>query len=293
MTIFQCYKYTGQFNRPQLIEAHTILMLPFKVFFLQHASVIEVLLYAFVIILLWSGEIMVCIDTPLEKWRHTKVNVMFIFTALTIQLSLTPFVLAIAKWSIAAHFGLVYFIPGHQNPWVFFISTFLMLDFCEYFYHVVMHKVKLLWKFHLIHHSDHEMDVSTTVREHPVETFIRVCCSIVWVTLSGATLGTLIIRQTFQTVSNLLAHSKIDFPYEIQRVYGILFITPDLHRVHHHYERPHTDSNYGDVLSIWDRIFGTFREMDKNDIIYGIDTHFDVVKDKNFVGILKIPFKKV
>ena len=267
-------------------------MLHFKTFFLQNASLLEVLLYAFVIILLWSGEIIVCLDTPLEKWRHTKVNAMFIFSALAIQLSLTTFVLAIAHWVGVHEWGLVYFIPNHKNTWVFFISTFIMLDFCEYVYHVVMHKVKLFWKFHLIHHSDHDVDVSTTVREHPVETAIRVCCSMLWVFISGASLGTLIIRQTFQTISNLLAHSKIDFPYEIQRVYGILFITPDLHRVHHHYERPHTDSNYGDVLSIWDRIFGTFREMDKTEIIYGIDTHFDIVKDKNFLGILKVPFIK-
>ncbi len=264
----------------------------FKLYFLQHASLIEVLLYAFVIILLWSGEILVCLETPISKWKHTRINAMFIFTALTIQLSLTTFVLQIAHWGSVHQFGLVYLIPHHANPWVFFISSFIMLDFFEYCYHVVMHKVKLFWKFHLVHHSDHDFDVSTTVREHPVETFIRVCFSMLWVFISGASLGTLIIRQTFQTVSNLMAHSKVSFPSEIQKIYGLLFITPDLHRVHHHYVRPQTDSNYGDVLSIWDRIFGTYREMDGDDIIYGIDTHFEGMPEKKFLAILKIPFKK-
>jgi sterol desaturase/sphingolipid hydroxylase (fatty acid hydroxylase superfamily) len=155
-----------------------------------------------------------------------------------------------------------------------------------------MHKVKLLWGFHLVHHSDLQLDVSTTVREHPVETFLRMCFLILWVFLLGASLGLLVLRQTIQTISNITSHAKFKLPSKINNIISLVFVTPNVHHIHHHYQLPLTDCNYGDVLSIWDRIFNTYHnDLPASEIYYGIDSHMDKKTNSNFIKVLRMPFK--
>jgi sterol desaturase/sphingolipid hydroxylase (fatty acid hydroxylase superfamily) len=170
---------------------------------------------------------------------------------------------------------------------------FVLMDLCEYVYHVIMHKFDFLWKFHLVHHSDLEVDVSTTVREHPGETFVRMSFQILWVFLLGPVAAVLVLRQTVQTFSNIAAHTQFRLPERINRVVGLIFITPNLHHVHHHYQLPYTDCNYGDVLSIWDRLFGTYAELEKEETVYGVDTHMEPEKNGRIQNIMKIPFQKL
>lgn len=262
-------------------------------FFFDHATLIQVLLFATLLTSIWVAEVVFCVDKFSEKWRHSYTNFLFMFTALPIQLVLTFFVVAISGWAGANHWGISFLFPHTNHAVVFYLLSFLLLDFFEYIYHVFMHKTGFLWKFHLVHHTDQDIDVSTTVREHPGETFVRVCFLMVWVFISGASMGVLVLRQTVQSVANIFAHSKIRLPNHIEKAVGIVFITPNLHHVHHHYQLPYTDSNYGDVLSIWDRIFGTFKELDTKDTVFGIDTHFDPATCNSFKETVKIPFVKI
>lgn len=261
-------------------------------FFSQHEDLTQVLLYAGVITGLWFAEMLASFDGIKIKWKHTSVNTLFIFTALPIQLVLTTFVVLISGWATAHHWGLINFIPFHTNPWVYYIVMFMMMDFCEYVYHVTMHKIEPLWKFHLVHHSDLKVDVSTTIREHPCETCIRTCFLMLWVFICGPAIGVLILRQTFQSFSNIVAHTEFQLPSRLNKIIGLLFITPNLHHVHHHYQLPYTDCNYGDVLSIWDRLFGTYANVDRKDIVFGIDTHMDENLNGRFLNVIKLPFQK-
>lgn len=263
-----------------------------KNLFFNHAATIQVTLFAVLITSIWVLEVVFCVDKLAVKWKHSATNFLFIFSALPVQLFLTFFVVAISKWVTFHHWGIIYLIPYHKHLLLFYVFSFLILDLFEYIYHVIMHKTSFLWKFHIVHHTDLEVDVSTTVREHPGETFVRVCFLMLWVFISGTSIGVLVLRQTIQSVANIFAHSKMRLPYKIERVLGAVFITPNLHHVHHHYQLPYTDSNYGDVLSIWDRLFGTFKELTIEETVFGIDTHFDESVCGNYISIAKIPFKK-
>ena len=261
----------------------------------EHRDSIQIILYLLVITGLWLAEKIIAAGatTAKNKWEHNRVNLLFITTALPIQLLLTIFVLIVLSWTNAHHWGLINYIPYHHHKWVYYISLFMLLDLGEYVYHLIMHKTDHLWRFHLVHHSDLHVDVSTTLREHPCETVIRTSFLMLWVFICGPVVGVLVLRQTFQSVFNIMAHTEFRLPKTANKILGYVFITPNLHHVHHHYTLPYTDRNYGDVLSIWDRLFGTFAELGEEDTVFGIDTHMDPNINGRFVNILKIPFHKI
>ncbi|NCD71138.1 sterol desaturase family protein [Mucilaginibacter agri] len=259
----------------------------------KHQDVIQIALFALTITSIWASELLFTANTFFTKLKHSRVNLLFIFTALPVQLFMTTFVLAVSVWANHHHWGLINYIPFHQHLVVYYLSLFVLLDFCEYIYHVIMHKLDFLWKFHLVHHSDLHVDVSTTIREHPVETFIRTGFQILWVFLLGPVAAVLVFRQTIQSFSNIAAHTEFRLPNRINKVVGLIFITPNLHHVHHHFELPYTDKNYGDVLSIWDRLFGTYGELESHDTVFGVDTHMSPEVNGKFVSVLGIPFKKL
>ncbi len=262
-------------------------------YFVSNPSSAEVILYGGIILSLWLLEAIIVSTSFKDKWKHTVTNLLFIATALPVQLFMTIFVLMVAGWVAVNHWGLLYLLPFHNSFVVKYVVGFILLDFCEYVYHVIMHKAKPLWKFHLVHHSDLELDVSTTVREHPAETFIRMCFLIIWVYLLGASFGVLLLRQTIQTISNITSHTQFRLSGKVEKITNWFFITPNLHHVHHHYQLPYTDCNYGDILSIWDRIFNTYNShIPPDEIIFGIDSHMDKKCTTNFLEILKTPFSK-
>jgi len=101
----------------------------------------------------------------------------------------------------------------------------------------------------------------------------------------------------YQSLSVLFAHlthANISLPQNLDRIISYLFVTPNMHKVHHHYKQPLTDSNYGNIFSIWDRIFGTYTFVnDSKSLVYGIDTHINDSKIDSFTNLLLIPFKKL
>jgi sterol desaturase/sphingolipid hydroxylase (fatty acid hydroxylase superfamily) len=148
-----------------------------------------------------------------------------------------------------------------------------VFDLLDYIYHRAMHQIPGLWRFHLVHHTDTVMDVSTTLREHPGETVLRNGFLLIGVLVCGASFESLILRQTIQTFSNILSHTALRLPSAGAHVLGWVFITPNLHHVHHHFRLPFTNTNYGDTLSIWDRLFGTFAAPTASNSTAGLDTH--------------------
>ena len=196
------------------------------------------------------------------------------------------------NWEAAHHWGLVRLLPQAANPWIECGVMFLVMDLVEYIYHACAHKVPWLWNFHKVHHTDRMMDVSTTLREHPAETLLRNFFLIGVVFVCGASFGVLMLRQTVQTFSNILQHTSFKLPAHLDKILGWLFITPNLHHIHHHYKQPFTNKNYGDVFSFWDRLFGSFVRIAPETVIIGLDTHMDQT-DTDFIGVIAMPFKEV
>jgi sterol desaturase/sphingolipid hydroxylase (fatty acid hydroxylase superfamily) len=257
-----------------------------------NGSKIQLFLFAGLFFINWNIENIAGVLFNYKKWKHAFVNVPFIFTNIPGQ-----FVLGIAftktiEWTTLHRFGFLYFFPSNKSSLLLFLLTFILLDLGEYVYHVIMHKVKRLWMFHVVHHSDQVVDVSTTLREHPGENVIRLSFTLLWVFLSGAALWALLLRQTIQVISTLFAHMNYRLPKKVDHVIGLIFITPNLHQVHHHYKQPYTDCNYGDVLSIWDRVFGTFKTLPAEDLIFGVDTYMKKEDIEGFNILAGMPFGK-
>jgi sterol desaturase/sphingolipid hydroxylase (fatty acid hydroxylase superfamily) len=242
-------------------------------FCVSHPQSTQCALFASVLLSLWFAERISKAQPALQKLRHTALNALYMSAVLPIQLSLMLPCLAIAAWTTKEHWGLIYLLPNFQNPFIKYGLMFLALDFLDYVYHFIAHQFPPLWRLHLLHHTDEAVDVSTTFREHPGETFVRVCFLMLWVFICGASVEIIIIRQTVETFLNLSQHTQFRLPRAWARSMGWLFITPNLHHAHHHFERPGTNCNYGDVFSIWDRLFGTHLDLDHVETVFGLDTH--------------------
>lgn len=261
--------------------------------FLSHASSqTQVIVLTVTLVICWNIENIAGLSLNYSKKEHSLLNAKFIFSNMPVQLVLGIVFSKTLLWTAAHKFGIIYNISFIKNNISVFIASFILLDLGEYIYHVLMHKIRRLWMFHLVHHSDVTVDVSTSLREHPGENFIRSLITLVWIFLTGIPFWALLLRQIIQIVSNVFSHLNYRLPPQVDKVVGWVFITPNLHHVHHHYMQPYTDYNYGDVLSIWDRMFGTFYRLSSLEVVYGVDTCLDKKEHSNFFSLLKLPFGK-
>ena len=225
-----------------------------------------------------------------RKRRRAGTNLLVALSVIPVQAVMTFVCMAAAAWATTQHCGLIHLSPALQHPLIKYGLMFVLLDFLDYVYHYAMHHIPVLWRFHLVHHTDQAVDTSTTVREHPGETLVRNAFLLAWILLTGASLEILIIRQTAETIANILAHTTFRLPPGPARILGWLLITPNLHHVHHHHRLPYTDRNYGDVFSVWDRLFGTFATLAASEIVFGLDTHTNRTGDHGIIRSLSLPF---
>lgn len=142
------------------------------------------------------------------------------------------------------------------------VLGFLARSLVSYGIHVAMHKAPLLWRVHRVHHSDTALDVSTTVRFHPLEFAVQVPLVIGALLALGIHPTVVIAYEIFDAAMNVFTHADIRLPRPLDRALRLVVVTPEMHRVHHSAVQAETDSNYGATLSIWDRLFGTHRTGD-------------------------------
>ena len=227
-----------------------------------------------------------------EKWKHAGINIFFTITSIVVNFLMAFILLWTSNWTADNHFGILQLASG-INPWIFLIIGLLLLDLIgAYLVHFVEHKVKFLWRFHLVHHSDLWVDTTTANRHHPGESVIRFVFTTLAVVLVGAPMWMVFLYQSASVVLSQFNHANVSLPVTIDKMLSYIIVSPDMHKVHHHYVLPHTDSNYGNIFSIWDRLFGTFSTIKREDIVYGIDTHMEVDKNNSVINLLKIPFQK-
>lgn len=189
-------------------------------------------------------------------------------------------------------FGILQWLP-EMSIGVYALVGLLLLDLIgAYLVHLVEHKVKMLWRFHLIHHTDTWIDTTTANRHHPGESVIRFVFTTLGVLLVGTPMWLVFLYQTLSVVATQFNHANIALPKKIDTLLSYFIVSPDMHKVHHHYVMPYTDSNYGNIFSIWDRLFGTFKVLPREEIVFGVDTHMQPHEHNDLKNLLKIPFQK-
>jgi sterol desaturase/sphingolipid hydroxylase (fatty acid hydroxylase superfamily) len=227
-----------------------------------------------------------------KKWHHAGINFFFTFTTILINFLLAFILLKTSDWTIANNFGVLQWLPS-MSLGLYTLIGLLLLDLIgAYLVHLVEHKVKFLWRFHLIHHSDTWIDTTSANRHHPGESVIRFVFTTLGVLIVGAPMWLVFIYQTLSVISTQFNHANIVLPKKLDVFLSYFIVSPDMHKVHHHYSLPYTDSNYGNIFSIWDRIFGTFMSLPNEKIIYGIDTHLNPEENNELKNLLKIPFQE-
>ncbi|WP_346237481.1 sterol desaturase family protein [Niabella insulamsoli] len=225
-----------------------------------------------------------------NKFRHALVNFGFTIIHLIIHTALAVLIVLLSDWCREQSWGLVYWF--RSDVWGAIIIGMLALDFSSWLVHWVMHKNAYLWRYHLIHHSDNKVDVTTGLRHHPGDSLLRGIFFILLIFVSGAPMYSVMIYQTLVVITTAFTHANISLPPVLDKGLSYVFVSPNMHKVHHHWKQPYTDSNYGAVFSIWDRMFQTFTTLHPSKIKYGLDKYYPNEKDEDFIDLLKDPFRK-
>lgn len=227
-----------------------------------------------------------------KKWQHAVPNLFFTLTTIIINFGLAFLLLKTADWVMVNDFGIINWLP-EMSLWLYALIGVLLLDFIgAYLAHYVEHKVKPLWMIHLVHHTDHKVDTTTANRHHPLESVIRFSFTLFGVFIVGTPIAIVFLYQSLSLIATQFTHANIKMPKKVDDVLSYVFVSPDMHKVHHHNVLPYTDSNYGNIFSVWDRVFGTFLKLDREKIIYGVDTFPDEISNSNITDLLKQPFHK-
>ncbi len=226
-----------------------------------------------------------------NKLRHAGINVFFTITTLIVNVMLAFILLKASLWTEAHRFGLLYLV---QLPsWLFMAAGLLLMDLIgAYTVHYVEHKVRWMWRFHLIHHADHQIDTTSANRHHPGESIFRFVFTTIATLIIGAPFWIIMLYQSCSVVLSQFNHANIKLPPALDKILSFIIVSPNMHKVHHHFVQPYTDSNYGNIFSVWDRLFGTFKTLDPSSLHYGIDTHLRPEESDRIGNLLVIPFQK-
>ena len=245
------------------------------------------------ITLFWVLEgIVPLVNFKYKKWQHAVPNLFFTLTTIIINFALAGLLVFTALWVKQNNFGIINWLP-EMPLWLYALLGVLLLDvFGAYLAHYVEHKVKPLWMIHLVHHSDHNVDTTTANRHHPLESFIRFAFTLFGVFIVGTPIAIVFLYQSLSLVATQFTHANIKMSKRVDKIISYVLISPDMHKIHHHYKLPYTDSNYGNIFSVWDRIFGTYMYMDREDVVYGVDTFPNEKENASLKHLLKQPFHK-
>ena len=227
-----------------------------------------------------------------NKLQHAAINIFFTLTTLIINLLGASLIFLAYQYNATNGTGLLNLIE--MPLWLNIICGLMLLDLIgAWLIHWIEHNVKWMWKFHIIHHTDTEVDVTSGLRHHPGESVFRLLFTSLAVFISGASFGVVMLYQTLSAFFAHLTHANISVPSTIDKILDKVFVTPHFHKIHHHYVLPYTDRNYGNIFSIWDRLLGTSITVNKmSDLIYGLDTHMKEKETSNIKTMLLIPFQK-
>ncbi len=225
-----------------------------------------------------------------RRFSHIATNLALAGINAIIAAGFTFAILVVTEWSRAHSFGLLHRAP--LPGWLHWLGAILLFDCWQYWWHRFNHRVPFLWRFHAVHHSDAELDASSGVRFHTGEIILSFLARLAVLPLIGVTVPELLLYETISLPVILFHHSNLSISNRADRCLRWLIVTPRMHYVHHSRWRPETDSNYTSLLSVWDRLFGSFRLRDKpREISLGLD-HYEEREWRRLPGMLAAPFRK-
>jgi len=225
-----------------------------------------------------------------RKWKHARVNLIFLLTTMLINVGFGLLTVGVFLWVDAHHWGLIHYVS--LPVWAQLLLCIMIFEFVgQYLSHYLLHRIKWMWKLHMIHHSDTHVDATTGTRHHPGDFLIREIFALLAVVITGAPVGYYFFYRFCNVFFTYLTHSNINMPRSLDKLLSWVFVTPNMHKFHHHYERPWTDSNFGNIFSIWDRLFGTFVYDDVLKVRYGLDV-LEQKPDEDVLYQMRLPFDK-
>lgn len=264
----------------------------FQIFFIEHQT--ELRMYSFVFLIgLFAGLELIWprrVADDNSRFRRLS-NILLLgvnFIAVRLLVPLATF--EVALFAAEREVGLfnIISLPVFMDV----IITIIIFDFLIYIQHIVFHKFEFLWRIHRVHHTDLEVDVTTGIRFHPIEIILSMFYKLIAVYLIGPMAFAIILYEILLNAAALFGHSNILLSAKLDRVLRKLFVTPDMHRIHHSVSRKETDSNYGNIFSIWDKIFKTYRALPEagyDDMVIGLEK-FRAPSSGQVLQLLKNPF---
>ena len=228
--------------------------------------------------------------TQSEPRRELQNLALGIGSALMVSLAETPVVEALARRAEAKRRGLVQWLPW--PAWARDLAGIVLMDYTFYLWHVLTHKVPALWRLHLVHHVDLDLDASTAVRFHAVDMIVSAPWRYAQVALIGLTPSGVRLWRAFFFLSILFHHSNLRLPERWERRLALGLTTPRMHGIHHSAVHEETNSNWSSGLSFWDRLHGTFRlDVPQAEIAIGVPAYRSA-EDVALCASLAIPFRR-
>jgi sterol desaturase/sphingolipid hydroxylase (fatty acid hydroxylase superfamily) len=224
-----------------------------------------------------------------ENRAHLGPNLALTLITFATNLLWNAGVLALVIWLEANDFGLLRWLSVPPLPAA--ILAVAAFDLAFYAAHLSWHKFPSLWRFHAVHHSDPALDVTTTIRQHPVEGVLRYAALAAMAIAIGPTPAAFAIYRSASAINALFEHSNFRAPRWLDRILSLVTTWPYLHKVHHSRLPEQTDTNYGNLFSFWDRLFGTFTPSHHGrNIRYGLDG-YDRPELQTTTALLALPFR--
>ena len=234
-----------------------------KEFFFQYESYIRLSSFIglYALLTLWE------ISSPKRKLEHARrLRWVSNFGLIIISSILVRFIFPTAAVGIALlveqnHWGLLYYF---ELPYIIhFIAAFVLMDLSLYFQHVMFHALPLFWRFHRVHHTDLDFDITTGLRFHPFEMVISILIKFMTITALGVPVLAVVIFEITLNAASMFSHSNIKIHLAIEQMTRWFIVTPDMHRIHHSVSENEANSNFGFFISVWDRLFGTYTKEPK------------------------------
>jgi len=266
----------------------------FNEFILQNESNIRLSVFLGMLVIMGLWEIFAPRRAPkvskLLRWSN---NLSLVFlNSFLLRLVFPAAAVGMATFAQQQGWGIFNYYA--LNPLLELILAVIVLDFIIYLQHVLVHAVPALWRLHRVHHADIDFDVTTGARFHPIEIFISMFIKFATIVVLGPSIVAVIIFEVLLNGMAMFNHGNVGLPKSLDKFLRFFIVTPDMHRIHHSIEDDETNSNFGFNLSLWDRIFGTYKEQPRGgqiNMTIGIQ-QFNTAKQATWLhGLLIMPFK--
>ena len=226
------------------------------------------------------------------RLKRVIINLIFAIPgSLALRLLLLPAMVFIASKNQDWKVGISYLYS--LTFWLEGTVAFLLLDYTNYLWHILNHKISFLWRFHLVHHTDVDLDVTTAIRFHAGEMITSVFYRGFAVFIIGATPMLVLIYEIVFEGATLFHHSNWRLPFKLEKFLNRIIVTPRMHGIHHSIIRKETDSNYSVIFSFWDRLHNTINlSAHQNELVIGVPVYHNP-NELTVSYLLKLPFTKI